>query len=99
MTNEDYVRDPRFQALCLAVRSFDNQVKPEVIHAPGIKDWCEHQDWDDTAVIMQHAQFDGFILSDISHAPPSFIFAPLSMAPSVNGPIPPASLAALAERY
>ena len=98
MTNEEYVRDPRFQALCLGVKEFGEEafVKrgPDYIAA-----WCDYQEWDDTAVIMQHAQFDGFILSEIYHARPAFIFDTLSMAHAVNGPIAPASLAALADRY
>ena len=97
LTNEAYVRDPRFQALCLGVKAFG--CDPLVIRQPDIADWLAEEKWDDTAVILQHAQFDGFILSEIYHVTPAFIFDTLAMAHEVNGPIAPASLEALAARY
>ncbi len=97
LTNEEYVRDPRFQALCLGVKSFG--CDPVVIRQPEISGWITDEKWDDTAVIMQHAHFDGFILSEVYHVKPAFIFDTLSMAHEVNGPIAPASLEALARRY
>ena len=98
MTNEEYVRDPRFQALCLGWKEFGGhgcvERGPEAIAG-----WLSAMDWSYTAVILQHAQFDGFILSEIYHVKPGFIFDTLSMAHAVNGPLEPASLAALADRY
>ncbi len=100
LTNEEYVRDPRFQALCLGVKEFGTKVGQIVLAGPDeIRYWVGKQDWWDIAAVMQHAQFDGFILSEIYHVKPGFIFDTLSMAHAVNGPLEPASLAALADRY
>ena len=98
LTNEEYVRDPRFQALCLGWKEFGGhgcvERGPEAIAG-----WLAAHDWSDTAVILQHAQFDGFILSEVYNVRPAFIFDTLSMAHAVNGPLEPASLSALAARY
>ena len=100
LTNEEYVRDPRFQALCLGVKEFGTKVDQIVLAGPDeIYYWVGKQDWWDIAAIMHHAQFDGFILSEIYHVRPAFIFDTLSMAHAVNGPLEPASLSALAARY
>src|SRR5262249_42284654 len=50
-------------------------------------------------VIMHHAHFDGFILSEIYNVRPRFTFDTLSMARAVNGPLERASLEELARRY
>ncbi len=98
MTNEEYVRDPRFQALCLGWKEFGGHGCVE--RGPdATKGWVAAVDWSDMAVILQHAQFDGFILSEIYNVRPAFIFDTLSMAHAVNGPLEPASLSALAARY
>src|SRR5208283_4448438 len=98
MTNEEYVRDPRFQALCLGVKPFGEAAL--VYRGPGaIQAFAEVTDFREIAVILQHAQFDGFILSEIYNVKPAFIFDTLSMAHAVNGPLEPASLGALADRY
>jgi len=98
MTNEEYVRDPRFQALCLGIKPFGGEAR--VYHGPElIGHYLRSEDWSDIAVILQHAQFDGFILSEIYNVRPAFIFDTLSMAHAVNGPLEPASLGALAARY
>ena len=98
MTNEDYVRDERFEALCLGVKEYGS--KPTVLRGSAeIAQWCQGVNWGDTAAIIHHAQFDGFILSEIYDARPAFIFDTLSMAHAVNGPLAPASLAALCDRY
>src|ERR1017187_9598338 len=84
MTNEEYVRDPRFQALCLGVREFVSSTTYVKRGPEAIAGWIGGVDWSETAVIMQHAQFDGFILSEIYHVKPAFIFDTLSMAHAVN---------------
>lgn len=97
-TNEAYVRDARFEPLCLAVKPFGEP--GFVLDGPSkISGWIETQDWENIAVIIHHAQFDGFILSEIYNVRPAFIFDTLSMARAVNGPLAYASLAKLCERY
>jgi hypothetical protein len=99
MTNEEYVRDRRFQTLCLGVKAFG---LPDMLVCRGPEEvarWCAAQDWSDIAAVMHHAQFDGFILSEVYHVKPAFIFDTLSMAHAVNGPLEPAALGSLADRY
>src|SRR5215510_8193327 len=98
MTIEEYVRDNQFESLCLAVIPFGEEGFVLRGH-PTIKYWIEKQDWNNIAVIMHHAHFDGFILSEIYHAKPAFYFDTLSMARAVHGPFARASLEALRERY
>ena len=97
MSNEEYVRDQRFEALCLAVKSFGE--KGFVLGQDQIKEWIEAQDWSDISVIMHHTHFDGFILSEIYNARPAFFFDTLSMSRAVSGPLERAGLDAIAHRY
>jgi len=98
MTNEEYVRDPRFQALCLGVKPWGGTAF--VAKGPlEIRKFIQENDFSKISAIFQHAQFDGFILSEIYNVRPAFIFDTLSMAHAVNGPLEPASLGSLADRY
>ena len=53
LTNEEYVRDPRFQALCLGWKEFGGHGCVE--RQPAIEGWLAAVDWSNTAVILQHA--------------------------------------------
>lgn len=77
-TTEAYIRDPRFEALLLGVRT------PE-----GVYHWIEQDaiakylstiDWSDAAVLCHHAQFDGLILSHHYGVKPAAWLDTLSMA-------------------
>jgi hypothetical protein len=97
MTTEEYVRDIRFEALCLAVVPWGE--RGFVLTEEEIGTWIANQDWDNISVVLQHAHFDGFILSERYHATPAYYCDTLSMARAVHGPFERASLAALCERY
>lgn len=84
ITTENYVRDPRFEAHGCAVRF------PE-----GETYWCENDvkfrdylrsfDWENTACLCHHAQFDGLILSHHFGIRPKFWLDTLSMARQQHG--------------
>lgn len=100
MTYEEYVRDPRFQALTLGVIDAINPKYNFCLYGPAqIDQWVRGQDWSKIAVIMQNAYFDAFILSDRYNARPAMIMDTMSMARCVHGPLPSASLASLARYY
>lgn len=69
MTTEAYVRDSRFEALCLGVKKGE---------APA-RIWSDPLPHD-TAFLCHHAQFDGLILSRHFGIRPAFWFDTLSMA-------------------
>lgn len=101
LTTEEYVRDERFQTLCLGVMPYGHPEEGFVIEGPErIKRWISLKDnWNDTVVVCHHAQFDCFILSHIYGVKPRSIICTLAMAHAVHGPLAPASLGMVAKRY
>jgi hypothetical protein len=99
LTTEEYVRDERFQALCLGVMEY-SKTGGFVVEGPDrIKEWVALQNWNEIVVICHHAQFDCFILSHIYGVKPLRIICTLAMAHAVHGTLAPASLGVIAERY
>jgi DNA polymerase len=97
MTTEEYIRDPRFQALMLGVRAPD-----------GMKFWVPHEkiaaflaavDWSQNAILAHHSHFDGLILSYHYGVRPRFWFDTLSMARLVHGNHLSVALGSLAAHY
>jgi DNA polymerase family A len=98
MTTESYVRDPRFEALCLGM--YDPLTdRGSYYTKPDIADFLAAIDWSETGVIFHHAQFDGFILSHHFNVIPAFLFDTISMGRIAYGPCQRLSLAALAEKH
>jgi hypothetical protein len=90
MTTEEYVRDPRFKAHMVGVKVRD---KPTVIiRGDQISAAFSKINWGNTAVLAQHAHFDGFILSYHYGVKPAFWFDTLSMFRAIH-PTESASLA------
>ena len=96
-TTEEYIRDPRFEALLLGVRT------PE-----GVYHWVEQDaiakylsliDWSDAAVLCHHAQFDGLILSHHYGVRPQVWLDTLSMARLQLGNYVSVALSSLTKRY
>jgi hypothetical protein len=96
MTTEEYVRDPRFEALCVSVVSGGKGVAIPQQHLPA---FFKGYDWSDKAVCAHHAQFDGLILSHHFGIKPKFWFDTISMARIVYGPHQRVSLAKLLELH
>lgn len=97
LTTEAYIRDPRFQALMLAVRYPNGQtgwVPRERLEAffAGI-------DWANAAILCHHAQFDGLIFSHHYGVKPRMWFDTLSMGRLVHGNHLSLGLESLAKHY
>jgi len=95
LTTEEYVRDPRFETLCVGFAGMRNGWH----EANEIKDIFEGIEWEETAVLCHHTQFDGLILSHHYGIRPAFWFDTLSMAKLVLRSDVSVSLASLAERF
>jgi len=91
MTNEEYVRDPRFKVHCVGLRSDKGAATmPDLKNASALAS-CH--------IIAHHAQFDGFILSHHYNTKPAFWFDTLSMARLVHPHFKSHSLKALSDYY
>jgi DNA polymerase len=77
MTNEAYVRDPRFHAHMVGLKVGGG--KPVVVPARQIEAVFSKINWAETGVIAQNAAFDGFILSYHYGVHPGFWFDTMSM--------------------
>lgn len=77
MTTEAYVRDPRFKAHMVGVKNGD----AETVVVPGhqVQAVFDRIPWHDTAVLCQHAHFDGLIMSHHYGAHPLMFLDTLSM--------------------
>jgi DNA polymerase family A len=103
LTTEAYIRDPRFEALVLAIKPFKGYGTTAIEGPESIKDWIKAQDWANIVVVMHNAQFDAAILSMRYGAIPKAIICTMSMARGHFGPTGPnfagVSLEALAKHY
>lgn len=98
MTTEAYVRDPRFEMILVSVKVND---------APAfwlLRDRFEHfvqneVNWSKTAVVAQHAHFDGLILNHHFGVRPAMWIDTLSMARVIDGPKAANGLEHLAPRH
>src|SRR5687767_3387670 len=70
MTNESYVRDPRFETIGCGVK---------VDHGPtvwtdeaGLRSWAATVDWSRVAVLAHHTHFDGLIFAHHYGINPAF---------------------------
>jgi DNA polymerase len=96
MTTEAYVRDPRFEALCLGVIEGKRKI---VLTGPDITTWVREQDWSDIIAIAHHAQFDGLILNTHYRARPGLWVDTLHLSRVTRGLNTKHSLAALTEAF
>ena len=97
MTTEAYVRDPRFQALCMSVCYPSGQSETAKGKAD-IQRLLSHIG-QDVICIAQHAHFDGLILSHHFNWRPALWIDTLSMARQVLGPRRSHSLGAMAKTF
>lgn len=98
-TTEEYVRDPSFEVIGVAVQVDDGE--PEWFS--GTKEetakFLSQYDWENSFALAHNAIFDGAILSWHFNIRPKAWFDTLSMARPVHGVDAGGSLKALAERY
>lgn len=100
MTNEQYVRDPRFKVwgLCHKVVG-DDTCGPIWVRRNALQAWVDSIDWSRTAVVAHNAQFDVSAMAWHYGMKPAFIFDTLSMARALRGVEVGNSLAKLAQAF
>lgn len=99
MTTEEYIRDPRFEVIGVAVSVDGEPAKWFSGDFNETKLWLSNFDWSESAVLCHNALFDGAILEWFFDIHPAFYYDTLSMARAIHGVEAGGSLAALVERY
>jgi len=98
-TTEEYVRDPRFEVIGVAVKVGDGRATWCTGTHAQIKRSLDNFDWDDSMVVAHNALFDMAILNWHFDIRPKAIGDTLSMARAINGIEVGNSLKKLAEHY
>ena len=100
LTTEEYVRDPRFEVIGVAVKLNDEKTTWFSGTFEETKKWLEaNYDWGNSLVLAHNTQFDGAILSWLFGITPKGWLDTLCMARAVHGVDAGGSLKALAEKY
>lgn len=99
ITTEEYIRDPRFQVIGLAVKVNDDETEWFTGTHGKIKEFLAQYDWANSAVLAHNMMFDGAIMSWRFGIRPKALFDTLCMARAIHGVEKSASLKALAENY
>lgn len=83
MTNEGYVRDPRFEEILIGVKVNDT---PAVWMTPeDFRAWAKTVNWARVALAAHHAHFDGLIAAHHYGIIPGLYLDTLSMARAIHG--------------
>ena len=98
-TTEEYVRDPQFHVIGVAVKVDDGEPEWASGTHEQLKGWLDQFDWAGSMALAHNAMFDGFILNEHFDIRPKFWVDTLCMGRAVHGVEVSGSLAALAERY
>lgn len=98
-TTEEYVRDPQFHVIGVAVKVDDGEPEWASGTHEQLKDWLDQFNWAESMVLAHNAMFDGFILNEHFDIRPKFWVDTLCMGRAVHGVEVSGSLAALATRY
>jgi DNA polymerase len=98
-TTEEYVRDPRFEVIGVAVQVNDGE--PEWYTGDSISTYAflKNYDWANSLALAHNAMFDGFILSEHFAIKPKGWLDTLSMGRALHGTNVGGSLKVLAEFY
>jgi DNA polymerase len=99
MTTEEYIRDPRFEVIGVAVKTNDGETQWFSGTKVRTKEWLDQFPWDDAVAVAHNAVFDMAILNWHFDIRPKRIVDTLSMARAVHGTEVGGSLKALAEFY
>ena len=98
VTTEEYVRDPRFEVIGLAIKKNDKATK--YVNDPAlIERLLSHIDFSNSAILCHNTMFDGAILSWRYGVKPKVWFDTMCMARALHGVETSVSLKATAERY
>jgi DNA polymerase len=98
-TTEEYVRDPRFEVIGVAVKVNDEPTQWCSDSLDEIDLWIHQFDWDNSMVVAHNALFDMAILNWHFDIRPKAIADTLSMARAINGIEVGNSLKKLAVHY
>ena len=98
-TTEEYIRDPAFEVVGVAVQVNDGDPVWFSGSHDQIRVWLKQFDWKNSVVLAHNTLFDGAILSWLFNIKPLGWFDTLSMARALHGVDAGGSLKALAERY
>jgi DNA polymerase len=98
-TTEEYVRDPRFEVIGVAVKVNDEPTQWCSDSLEEIDLWLHQFDWDNSMVVAHNAMFDMAILNWHFDIRPKAIADTLSMARAINGIEVGNSLKKLAVHY
>ena len=99
LTTEEYVRDPRFEVLGVAIKVNNRDTEWASGTQEQLKTFLQTFDWDRSMVLAHNTMFDGAILSWVFDIKPRAYTDTVCIARAVNGVETSASLSALAERY
>lgn len=99
MTTEEYVRDPRFQAIGVGIKVDDGDTEWASGTHPQLKRYLKKFPFEESTLLCQNTAFDGFILSEHFDIYAKRYADTMLMAKGIHGFDAPASLKALAERY
>lgn len=99
MTTEEYIRDPRFEAIGVSVKIDEQPAEWFSGTRKQTKAWLDQFPWDKSVAIAHNAMFDMAIMNWRFDIRPKRIMDTLSMARAIDGPDAGNSLAKLAERH
>lgn len=98
-TNEEYLNDPRFEVVGVAVKVDEEPTRWFSGTDEETGNWLRQFDWEKSALLCHNAMFDGAILSWRYNIVPKMYYDTLCMARAVHGMEVGHSLAKLAEYY
>lgn len=98
LTTEEYIRDPRFEAILMGYKVDDGH-KGYVVGRAAIQTMLDSLDVENNAALCHHAHFDGLIMSHHFGTKPKVWFDTLSMARAIHGTEVGGSLAKLLTHY
>jgi len=99
MTTEEYIRDPRFEVIGVAVKVNNNETEWASGTQEQIARYLNSFDWADSMVLAHNTMFDGAILSWRFNIHPRALADTMHLARALHGVETSASLKKVAERY
>ena len=99
LTTEEYIRDPRFEVIGVAVQVEDGEPEWFSGDRESLRKWLWKFDWKNSMVLAHNTLFDGAILHWHFGITPAVFLDTLCMARAIHGVDAGGSLAKLAIRY
>lgn len=98
-TSEEYLRDPRFHVIGVAVKVNDEPAQWFSGSMEETRNWLQQFDWQNSSLLAHNTMFDGAILAWHFGIIPAFYYDTLCMARAIHGVEAGGSLKALTEYY